>query len=426
MSAAEAEDPLAVPALNEPASPPHPARRRLLRVAVALSILVMLGGTASALRTHRIATRSSSISPETVTSLALDWTAAAGRGPAAPTVDGDTIYVSTEAGLVAYPTTCVRTRGQCTARWIDFVSDGPLTTPVVESGVVYAGSSTGSVYAFPALCSKSSCAPLWVGAAGQRPLSAPAVNSDFVYVAANTLSAFPAGCGTGDAECPPAWTAALHDPAVVGAPAVGGGLVVVGTQGRDGRVMAFQAACSARCDPVWVGETGGPTTGVVISGGTVYTVARGEVFAFPLSCRGKCVPSWTGSFIAGGPLFEPGATGQPAVGQGRLYVGGADGRLWMFPLSCPETSCDPLGHIAIGGAALSTPVVKDGLVFVISGAGLVAALRDDCRLGSGGCEPKWTDVLSASASSPPSVTSAGIYVADDQGTIYAYHVRPAA
>ena len=104
MSTAEAEDPLAVPAqaaVHTPVPPPHQARRRLLRVAIALAILVMLGGTASALRTHRIASRSSSISPQTVASLSLDWTAAAGRGAAAPTVDGDTIYVSTEAGLVA-------------------------------------------------------------------------------------------------------------------------------------------------------------------------------------------------------------------------------------------------------------------------------------------------------------------------------------
>src|SRR5437899_11515979 len=105
MSAAEAEDPSPVreAAADTPASPPHRARRRLLRVAVALSILVMLAGTASALRTHRIATRSSSISTGTVASLALDWTAAAGRGHAAPAVEGATISASTEAGIIASP-----------------------------------------------------------------------------------------------------------------------------------------------------------------------------------------------------------------------------------------------------------------------------------------------------------------------------------
>jgi outer membrane protein assembly factor BamB len=250
------------------------------------------------------------------------------------------------------------------------------------------------------------------------------VNSDYAYVASDRLYAFPAQCGSAAETCPPAWTADLPGPAVAGPPASGGGLVLVAMRGAEGGVIAFPAACSNRCQPVWTGVTGGPATGVTISGRTAFAVARGNLLAFSLTCRGRCEPAWAGPFIRGGPLIEPGAAGRPIVGDGRVYVGDLEGRLWIFPLSCPSATCDALGRVSIGGAPLTTPIVADDLVFAISSAGLVTAIPDGCRIGTEACAPKWSDVLSTSAGSSPAVSQTGLYVADDLGTLYAYGLHP--
>jgi outer membrane protein assembly factor BamB len=365
------------------------------------------------------------IDPSTVAALSLQWTAAAGPGPAYPAVSNDTVYVSTGSSLTAFPTVCSRTNGACAPLWTDLVTDGPLSAPVVQLSSVYTTSSAGRLYAFPARCRTLACPPLWIGSAGHRPLSVPGVNSDYAYVASSRLYAFPAQCGAGAETCPPAWTAELPGPAATGPPASGGGLVLVATGGADGGVIAFPAACSQHCQPVWTGATGGPATGVTIAGRTAFAVARGRLFAFPLTCRGQCEPAWTGPFIRGGPLIEPGAAGRPIVGAGRVYVGDLDGRLWIFPLACRSVSCDALGRVAIGGAPLTTPIFADDLVFAISSAGLVTAIQDGCRIGTEACAPRWSDVLSTSAGSSPAASQTGLYVADDLGTLYAYGLHPA-
>ena len=415
------------PGSTAPPPPERRRRRRRLGGVASVSIALAVVAAATAVRAHRIQDPIPvTIDPATARGLKLLWTAAAGPGPAFPAAAGDTVYVATGTSLTAFPMTCTRTNGACDPRWTDPVTDGPLGPPVAQLGAVYTASSAGKLYVFPAQCQTSSCPPLWIGRAHRRPLSTAGVNSDYAYVASDRLYAFPAQCGSGGEICPPAWTAGLPGPAASSPPASGGGLVLVATGGREGSVLAFPAACSPRCQPVWVGETGGPATGVTISGRTAYAVARGHLFAFPLSCRGKCEPTWTGPFILGGPLVRAGAVGRPTIGDGRVYVGDLDGRLWIFPASCRAATCDALGRVAIGGEPLTTPVVGDGMVFVISSAGLVTALRDGCRIGTESCAPTWSDVLSTSAGSFPAVTTKAVYVADDLGTLYAYGLHPPA
>ena len=399
-------------------SSPHRRKRRLLGIAIGLSILVGLSAVGALLRSHR-QTIQKTIGPDTAGSLGLTWTGAAGPGPLSTSLGSDAFYVATGDSLAAYPTSCTVPGGACKPIWQDHVIDGPLSAPVEQDGVVYTGSSSGFVYAFAARCPATSCAPLWIGQTGTRALSPPVVNSDFVFVASDRLYAFPARCGTGDELCPPAWSAELLGPASDGPPAVGGGLVVVSSRGTGGGVSAFPAVCNVRCEPIWIGRTGGPTTGVVISGGTAYAVARGQVFAFPLGCKGLCKPTWTGPFIQGGP-FTPGASGRPTVGSGHLYVGALDGHLWVFPLRCSTSWCNPIGSLAFGGDPLATPIVQDGLVFVVTTGGLVTTIPDGCSPSSDSCTRPWSEVLGAGASSPPAVTSTGVFVGDDRGTLYAF------
>ena len=123
----------------------------------------------------------------------------------------------------------------------------------------------------------------------------------------------------------------VQHPAVVGHEhRVGGGLVVVGSRSLDGGVYAFPAVCTRNCRPVWVGDTGGPTAGVTIAGGTAFTVARGQLMAFPMSCRDSCVPAWTSPFLPGGPFATPAARG------GVVFVVSRTGRFTAIVDSCPS------------------------------------------------------------------------------------------
>jgi outer membrane protein assembly factor BamB len=399
---------------------PKKRRGRVLGTAL-LVVSISLAGAAAAVRSqHRTDPPAVRIDPQTVAGLTLEWTADTGPGPTSPTVSGDNVFVGNGTSLTAYPTTCLRRKDSCAPDWTDPVTDGPLSTPVLQSGVVYAASAGGSLYVFPSRCDLPSCPPRWIGRAGKGSLSVPRVNSDYVYAASNRLFAFPAQCGTAGEDCPPSWTAKLPGPAASGPPGLGGGLVLVATRGERGGISAFPAACSARCQPVWVGSTGGPATGVVVSGQTAFTIARGRLFAFPLSCHETCEPSWTAPFVQASPLFEPGASGRPAVGADRIFVGDMEGHLWMFPLTCATDTCVALGRVAIGGAPLTTPVLADGVVFVVSSAGLVTAIKDACRIGTQNCAPRWSNVLSASATSTPSASATALFVGDDLGTLYAY------
>ena len=406
------------PATRKLEPSPRGGRRRLLGVAIGLSILVALSATGALLRHHKQPTQKA-IGPQTAGSLRLTWTGPAGPAPLTTSLGADTFYVATGDSLAAYPSSCTEPGGVCKPVWQDHVIDGPLSAPVEQDGIVYSGSSSGFVYAFAAQCPAGSCPPLWIGQTGPRALSPPVVNSDFVFVASDRLYAFPARCGTADELCPPAWSADLPGPASDGPPAVGGGLVVVASRGIGGGIAAFPAVCNERCEPIWTGRTGGPTTGVVISGGTAYAVARGQVFAFPLGCRGSCKPAWTGPFVQGGP-FTPGASGRPAVGSGHLYIGALDGHLWIFPLRCGTSWCNPIGSLAFGGDPLATPVVSDGLVFVVTTGGVVTAVPDGCSPSADTCSRPWSDVLNAGARSSPAVTSTGVFVGDNRGTLYAF------
>jgi hypothetical protein len=400
------------------ASPPPKRRRRLLAAAVAACILLAAASTGVFLR-ERGHHPQVHLGPDTVSSLRLLWTRSIGPGPVSTTIGKTAIYVTTGDSISAYPFGCTVSGQICTPTWEYTAADGPLSAAVEQDGVVYTGSSSGLIYAFPSGCRSASCPPLWIGETGGRPLSAPSVSLDLVYVASDRLFAFPAKCGTSDQLCPPAWSADLSGAASDGPPAIGGGVVVVGSRSTSGGVTAFPAVCNARCQPMWTGRTGGPTTGVTIVGGTAYAVARGQVFAFPLGCKGLCAPSWTGPFLSGGP-FTPGAPQRPAVGSGRLYVGSLDGRLWMFPLGCKAAWCAPLGSMAFGGDPIPTPNVSNGLVFLVSTAGLVSAIPDGCNPSDGSCSRDWSDVLGGSATSAPAATSTGIMVGDDRGNLYAF------
>lgn len=173
--------------------------------------------------------------------------------------------------------------------WIA-VADGVSGRPVLgddDAATVYAGvgdigaidGHTGSV--------------LWRGATPQFE-GAPALAGGMLFTAGtggysvpDRLHAYPAaGCGA--ATCPPAWSAEVDTLPNVGAPllqpAVAGGVVYLA--GEGGILYAFDAAgCgAATCEPLWSASVGSEITGApAVSNGRVYVgTADGRLVAFGL------------------------------------------------------------------------------------------------------------------------------------------------
>lgn len=402
---------------------------RAARVAVAgVAVVAILAATGALIRfaEHRIThAPSRPVTPPDVEHPARAWTGTSAYGAITGVAAfGDTLYAGTGDGLLAYPLPCPAVDRVCRPAWHDPVPDGPMSPPASNGDEVFAGSSRGHVYAFPATCSDPFCLPLWRGNAGSGPVSAPGVNDDFVYVASSSLFAFPARCGDADLACPPAWIGSIPGQAAQGPPAVGAGLVVVGWRaGSRGGVEAFPAVCLDACAPVWTANTRGPTTSVTLSADTAYVIADGALFAFPLSCRGVCQPSWTGPFLMG-LKYAVGAQEAPTLDHGRVYVGGADGRLWVFPDSCESGTCGSLASYPLGQAPLLAPIARNGVVYVASVEGTLTAIDESCGDGSGSsaCGAPWTDSLGHAPGTGPDSTDDVLYVGDDAGTVHAFAI----
>lgn len=406
----------------------HPHRRTMVRIGVvSVAAIAVLAGIGGAIRANRAQDRTP-IEPGNVDQLHLDWTSDVGLGAIGglSLEDGD-LYVSTREGLVAFALPCQPDASApddgCRPQWHGIVPDGPLSTPVVHGDHVYAGSSSGQVYAFPSACPGNGCAPDWVGVAGTGAVSEPGVNEDFVYVMSDRLYAFPSACGTQDRACPPAWSTSIPGRPADGPPAIGGGLVLVSSSSPGGGVFAFPAVCGGRCEPVWTGDTDGPATAVAVSGQSAYVAARGRLLAFPLSCRGICRPSWTSTFEPGGS-FAPGARSAPTVAGDLVYLGGDHGTLWVFPAACPHATCGPARSYDLSGTALHRPTVDAGLAYATSMDGTVYAVVDLCDPLAQVCDPPWSQSMGTHTDAAPAVGAGAIYVGDDDGEVHAFTSGP--
>jgi hypothetical protein len=181
------------------------------------------------------------------------------------------------------------------------------------------------------------------------------------------LYAFTASCGFG--TCGPLWVSKLPRP-VFGL-AVADGVLVVGTYGE---VSGYEPICAdpGGCPPLWTGQIKGPAIGMVVVGGTIYVQDQASgVYAFPVACGtadARCRPRWraTGFFSA----FLSSAP--PAVANGLVFVGGTDGKLYVFAASCVG-ACTPLRTIDTGGGHKDWIYlnVTENMIFTAGGHSLV-------------------------------------------------------
>jgi outer membrane protein assembly factor BamB len=294
---------------------------------------------------------------------------------------------------------------------------------------------------------------VWTAASG-AVTSTPVVSDGLVYVgtASNRLVAYDAngidGCSGVPVVCAPSWRSGNLFGAIVGSPAVAGGVVYVAGVGQ--RLYAFDAKGGANCTgtpltctPLWTATLGGEAqSSVTAAGGRVFVSAivgfDHVLYAFDAAgvtgCSGTpktCTPLWTASV----PIISLATAGRavPAFANGLVYMAfgeqpadddsGAAAVLafdaaGQIGCSGSPATCSPLFSGRTDGASvLSSASVVDGVVYAAADDGQLytfdAAGSHGCSGAPKVCAPLWT----ASIGSADPQDNAGVAVAD--GTVFA-------
>ena len=256
-----------------------------------------------------------------------------------PTVFDDTVYVGTAGDSPATASDDERdqraggalvaldaeTGGGC---WSFLTADRISTTPAVVGERVYFGDDAGRVHALDAATGERA----WSFAAGSRVASSPAVDDGVCYFGARGLL-FALDAATGE----PYWTFDLELPTVAGSPAVADGTVYVGCHGTDGCVSSPDGDA---CEPP---ESAARLCAVDADHGA---------------------QRWTYDLTGD-------VRSSPAVADGAVYLGGADGVSAVDAGDGAE-----VWRAEFGESVDSSPAVSDGRVFVTRSDGSLYALGE--------------------------------------------------
>jgi len=250
----------------------------------------------------------------------------------------------------------VHTASKLDLAWSNTTAPFIESSPVVAHGVLYVASDNPhtALSAFNA----STGAVIWsqvLPNVVETATTSPAVANGAVFVgAADTLYAFDATTGR------PLWSKATGN-ILQGWPVVDAGLVYISSQ--DGNVYALRQATGA---PAWTaplalgGEPAVATTALAIAGGLLYIGAGQSLYAFDAT---------TGHLVW--RIAAPGglSNSAPVVGDGIIYIGGFDGRLYALNAETGASLWSALTGNVINGSA----AVAYGLVYIGSGDGVIYA-----------------------------------------------------
>ena len=274
--------------------------------------------------------------------------------------------------------------------------------------------------------SPRTCAPLWIGDLACCEISAPVVVGNTVYVTASDgeLAAFDVNGGPNctmatPKVCQPLWSTGLDVELRKSAIAVANGRVYVGgiASRGTGEVEVFDAAGTSTA-PLWIGVLPGPVdTSLVVVNGVLYLGSTDrKLYAYDAlgatNCAGDvgthtCLPIWTA------PTGDLITFDAPAVADGKLYVGTNDG-LFTFDANgstncagSPKT-CAPISTTS-GPLGLAPPTVANGVVYVGSVDGTLDTLQACSTVGPN-CTPFIGSVATGAAVGSPVVAGGAVYV----------------
>ena len=364
------------------------------------------------------------LNPGNVPRMQLDWQVQLGEPvySSSPAVVDGVVYIgSSEGSLWALDANGCGSDFCTDSIWRGDLGAQTLSSPTVANGYVYIDSQTsvsnndGKLDVFSVDgCGGSVCQPLWKGVAGDSSglESSPAVTADSAYVASydGHLYVFDA-LGCGHALCQPAWRASLGAPSD-SSPVVHDGVVYVGS--TDGNLYAFDAnGCGqSECLPMWKGSVGPSSIfqeSPAIAGGVVYISSQKKLGAFTAAGCGQatCQPLWTAD--AGDEFFD----GSPAVSRGRLFIPLEESIAVFDATGCGQSKCSPLYLDFAGGmiaSILSSPAVANGVVYVGRNTAEVLAFKA-AGCGQSTCGPIWTgDTNDEIVDSSPTVVNGKLYI----------------
>jgi outer membrane protein assembly factor BamB len=186
------------------------------------------------------------------------WTATtAGVVASSPAVAGGVVYVGSNDGkLYAFDAaggaaTCTGTPGVCVPLWVGATGGAVFSSPAVSNDVVYVGSADKKLYAFDATPERSACSSatpkvcsaLWTAATGSVVFSSPSIENGVVFVGSSDKKVYafdgvggPGPCSGTPKTCTPLWSY-LTGYAVFSSPTPAAGGVYVGS--GDGNVYGF-------------------------------------------------------------------------------------------------------------------------------------------------------------------------------------------
>ena len=305
-----------------------------------------------------------------------------------------------------------------------------FSSPVVVDGVVYIGSSDGTLWAYPADgCGMDLCdTPLWQSSNLAAIRDTPTVANGLVYVGSQTnfnsnngkLDVFSA-TGCGQAVCRPLWQGlAGPDSILSSSPTVAGGLVYVGSFGHKLFVFDANGCGEKKCRPLWTAATGGSIESTpTVGDGVVYVGSDdGKLYAFDASGCGvkQCQPLWTGDL--GSSVFES----SPALANGLVYIGSQHNVAAFTASGCGRSTCDPVWQAPndsefYGGS----PAVTKTRVYIGLETGIAVFDANGC--GAGTCDPLWTGFGSgfqAAVVSSPTVANGVVYAGRNTGEVLAW------
>jgi outer membrane protein assembly factor BamB len=200
-----------------------------------------------------------------------------------------------------------------------------------------------------------------------------------------------------------------------GTPAFAGGLlyVPVWTTGSAGTLNAYRAGDGTL---VWSSPSAGPSGAPAVVGDMVYQ-------GFSVLDSGGFSHGWQARDAANGNVrFGARASGvglpSVAVADGILYAGaGAYDAAGVVNCSGgPPKTCSPLWSYTIAG---STPAVSDGIVYLTTDSGKVAAFpAKGCGLPT--CAPLWKGTAGSLSVSPAAVAGGTVFVSAQDGALYAF------
>jgi outer membrane protein assembly factor BamB len=210
-------------------------------------------------------------------------------------------------------------------RWRFASGDSVLAAPAVEGGRLFFGSYDGKVYALDA----DSGGPLWTRDTAKPVVSTPALAGDRVVVGSRSYDLLGLDRGTGAV----AWKRYLWFSWVESSPVLRDGIAYVGSSDAAA-LYAFEAATGRTVwkTDVWGWAWGQPavTEGRVYMGtsslGGYLVRHRAGVMAVD---RRTGTPVWRYVAPAAGEKAY-GFAGSASVGGGRVYLAGLDGRVYAF------------------------------------------------------------------------------------------------